>query len=210
MWCVSFTCPPKSHLQSILPRWHWNLYTSSSCSLSRTSLFHCISFHGSLQIPCTQYSYMFSHLERLAREVKIFQVILFMIHSRLIVNWCVTASWIPDGTTSLGYEPAYARGTGMLIVFGLTTLIYWKRFIIWPIIYNLSLMSPFLFYFSFPSFSFLSLYLAHSLSLSPSFSLFFTLLPRCCLPLKAWANSRSMSYHHRYGLKNEHVQITLL
>lgn len=128
-------------------------------------------------MPCTQYSYMFSHLERLAREVKIFQVILFMIRSRIIIDWCVTVSWIPDGTTSLGYEPAYACSTGRLIVFGLTTLIYWNRLIIWPIIYNLSLMS--LSFVSLFSLSFPSLYLAPSLSLSflPSSSLFLNLSP---------------------------------
>lgn len=124
-------------------------------------------------MPCTQYSYMFSHLERLAREVKIFQVILFMIRSRIIIDWCVTVSWIPDGTTSLGYEPAYACSTGRLIVFGLTTLIYWNRLIIWPIIYNLSLMS--LFVFCFPFLSLLSLPLPCSLIVSFFFTFFLSL-----------------------------------
>lgn len=97
---------------------------------------------------CTQYLLMFSHLESLVG--KLFQVILFMIHSRIIIDWCVTVSWIPGGTTSLGYEPAYTHTTGRIIVFGLITLIYWNRLIIWPIIYNLSLMCPFLSLLSLP------------------------------------------------------------
>lgn len=38
----------------------------------------------------------------------------------------------------------HTQSTGRIILFGLTTLIYWNRLIIWPIIYKLSLMCPFL------------------------------------------------------------------
>lgn len=158
-------------------------------------------------MPCTQFSDMFSHLERPAKEVKMFQVILFVIHSRIIVDWWVMVSCIPDGTTSLGYELAYTCSTGRLIVFGLTTLIYRNRLISWPIIYSLSLMKPSLFYFSFLSL----LSLPPPCSLIFSFSLFFALshplVPALflslCLLLKVRTSSRALSYYHRYSLKDE-------
>lgn len=114
--------PLHVHLQSILTVRRCKLYFFPNCSLYLRSLFHCISLLGFLWMPCTQSSCMFSHLGRTAGEVNMFQVIPYTIHSRVTADRCVMAFWIPDWTTYLGSEPAYAPSAWRLIVFSVTTL----------------------------------------------------------------------------------------
>lgn len=169
----------------------------SKLNLSQTSLFHCTSCHGSLQMLCTQYLLMFSHLESLVG--KLFQVILFMIHSRIIIDWCVTVSWIPGGTTSLGYQPAYTH--------------YWEDNCIWFNNTNLLKQTHYLAHNLQPEFN--VSFSVSPFSSSPLSPLFLLLIPSSlpsfslCLPLKSWASSRSLSYHLCYSLKDEYMQITL-
>lgn len=121
---------------------------------------------------------------------QVISMILFMIHSRIITDWCGTVSWIPGGTASFRISTCiYTHSTGRIIVSGLTALIYWIRLIIWPIIYNLSLMCPFLsplsctVFFSFSS--------HHPCPLS------------ICLLMKSWTSSRNLSYHLCHSLKED-------